>query len=84
MMKILDIVGSERKYVSNIDYYLENEVDFLRIPIIGADFVFVHKGKMNNIGKVVKSYDGGNFLYIRTESGTGFIFYEEEVENAEN
>lgn len=84
MMRVLDIVSSEIKYVNNIDYYLESEVEFLREPIVGADFVFVHKGKMNNIGKIVRFYNGGNFLYIRTERNTGFIFYEKEVENAEN
>lgn len=83
MMRVLDIISSERRYVNNIDYYLENEVEFLRDPIIGADFVFVHKGKMNNIGKVVRYYEGNDFLYIRTENGTGIIFYERE-ENAEN
>lgn len=84
MMRVLDIVSSERKYVNNIDYYLESEVEFLRKPIVGADFVFVHKGKMNNIGKVIRYYDGGNFVYVRNEKSTGFIFYEKEVEDAEN
>lgn len=84
MMRILDIVSYEKKYVNNIDYYLEEEVEFLRMPIVGADFVFVHNGKMNNAGKTTRFYDGGNFLYIRTEKDTGFIFYEKEVENAEN
>ena len=60
MMRVLDIISSERRYVNNIDYYLENEVEFLRNPIVGADFVFVHKGKMNNMGKVARYYEGND------------------------
>lgn len=82
-MKILDIVSSEENYVNNIDYYLENEIEFLRWPEVGSNFIFVHKGKINSAGKIAKIYIGYDFMYVRTEKGTGFIFYE-EVEDEKN
>lgn len=83
-MKILDIVSSEERYANRIDYYLENEVEFVNYPAVGSSLIFVHKGKINSAGKIVKSYIGDDFVYARTVNNTGFIFYEEEMEDAEN
>lgn len=83
-MKILDIVSLEERYANKIDYYLENEVEFLNYPSVGSNLIFVHKGKINSAGKIAKAYIGDDFIYVRTENNTGFIFYEGEMKDAED
>ena len=78
-MKILDIILKSNT-IKNIDFFYEENVYFMRYPIIGQDFPFVYREKIYKTGIVEKFYVGEEFVYVKTIEGNGFIFYNVQVE----